>query len=241
MAAPACAAVILWPRASCQDGRRNQGEFGIDCGGACLTVCASEALPPRALWARVLPIGAGAYDLAALAANPNSDLRATRLPYEIKFVDQSNSLINSVRGELSLWPEENFPIFVSDIRVGKRVPARAYLGFTGAPRWERSSSSSPVLASPATGFVITDDNFTGAPAPILTARLTNNFLNPVSKIDVVVLLSDSEHNVFAASTTFIERLAPGETADISFTWPRPFLSPPSFTDFYPHVAIEPVS
>jgi len=235
IAGAAFAAALLWPRASCQDGRRNQNELGIDCGGppvgGCPAVCANEALPMRALWARVLTLGVGSYDLVGFVNNPNPDLRATRLPYEIKFFDQANSLINSVHGNFSLWPQESLPIFVPNINVGRRIPARAYLGFTGAPRWERSSSSLSVLT-------ITDDNFVNAPTPVLKARLTNNSLNPVAKISVVVLLSDVEHNTFAASSTFVERLEPNGTADISFTWPSPFTNPPAFTDFYPHVAIE---
>lgn len=235
IAAAALAAAFLWPRPSCQDGRRNQGELGVDCGGGCSAVCPSEALPARALWARVLPLGApGAYDLAALVANPNDDLRATRLPYEIKFMDEENALVNSVRGELSLWPGEIFPIFVPNIRVGKRIPARAYLEFLDAPRWERSSSTAAVLA-------VTDSDFANSPTPVLRARLTNDSLDPVSKIDIVVFLSDIDHNVFAASGTFIERLEPGEVVDISFTWPHPFPASPSFTDFYPHVAPPPIS
>ena len=232
IAGAAFAAALFWPRASCQDGRRNQNELGIDCGGGCTAVCASEALPLRALWARVLTLGVGSYDLVGFVNNPNSDLRATRLPYEIKFFDQANSLINSVHGDLSLWPQEGRPIFVPNINVGRRIPARAYLELTGAPRWERSSGSPPVLA-------ITDDNFINVPTPVLKARLTNNSLNPVTKIDVIATLSDAEHNVFAASSTFIERLEPSGTTDFSFTWPSSFTTLPAFIDFYPHVAIEP--
>jgi len=235
--------VTFWPRASCQDGRQNQYERGVDCGGplvgGCLSVCPNEALSVRALWTRVLSLGAGAYDLAAFVNNPNPDLRATHLSYEIKFVDQGNSLINSVQGELSLWPQEVFLIFVPDINVGKRIPVRAYIEFVGVPRWERSSSSSPTLLS-AASLTITNDKLTALPAPVLRARLTNNSSKPVSKIDVTVLLSDTEHNVLAANATFVERLGPNETTDISFTWPRPFVLLPTFTEFYPHVAIEPI-
>ena len=227
------AAAIFWPRATCDDGRRNQSELGPDCGGVCLAVCPNEAIVADARWARVLSLGAGAYDLAAMITNPNPDLWATRLPYEIKFVDQENALINSVRGEVSLWPGEDFPIFIPNINVGRRVPARAYLELPGAPRWERSTSSPPTLT-------VTNDNFTASPAPILTARLTNHSPAPVTQIEVRVLLSDVEHNAFAAHGTFVERLGPDETKDISFTWPRPFALPPTFIEFYPHAVIESV-
>ncbi|HEY4476494.1 MAG TPA: hypothetical protein VJB69_00675 [Candidatus Paceibacterota bacterium] len=238
IAAAAFAAAIFWPRPSCQDGRQNQGEFGVDCGGSlarggCLTVCSNEALPLRALWARVLPLGAGAYDLVAFVRNPNDNLQAINAPYEIEFVDQGNLLINSVRGEVSLWPQEESPIFVPNIKVGKRIPVRAYFKLLDAPRWERSSST-PVALS------ITDHNFTSSPTPVLRARLANTSLDPVTKIDIIAMLADSDHNVFAVSATFTNRLAPGEVTDISFTWPHPFpIERPSFIDFYPHVVFTP--
>ncbi|MEK7621717.1 MAG: hypothetical protein AAB415_00910 [Patescibacteria group bacterium] len=223
------AAFYFWPRATCDDGRRNQDELGTDCGGGCLAVCPNEAIPIRAAWARVLPLGAEAYDLAAFVSNPNVDLRAVRLPYEIKFVDDKNVLINGVRGEVSLWPGEALPIFAPDINVGRRVPARAYLELTGSARFERSTSTSPAIT-------VTEDNFTATPAPLLNARLTNNSLKPVAQIEVAVLLSDAEHNAFAVNSTFVEQLGPNETKEISFNWPRPFALTPTFTEFYPHVA-----
>ncbi len=233
IAAGAFFASALWPRPSCSDGRRNQGELGIDCGGLCSAVCTNEAQAVRALWARVLPIGAGVFDLVGFVRNPNPDLVAMRLPYEIKFVDADNSLINTVKGSVSLWPGEDYPIFFTDINAGRRIPTRAYLTFTGLPRWERSTSTRPTLT-------VTGDTFSNEPTPIVKAKLTNNSPTSVSKIEIVVLLSDNQHNIFASNSTFVERLGAGESSEISFTWPRPFAFPPTFTEFYTHVALEPV-
>lgn len=239
IAAAAFFASALWPRPSCGDGRRNQGELGIDCGGLCSAVCSNEAQVARALWVRVLPIGsprfgeAGAYDLVGFVRNPNSNLVAINLPYELRFVDSSNTLINTLKGEVSLWPNEDYPIFIPNINVGKRVPTRAYLTFTGLPRWERSTSTRPILT-------VLGATFIGEPTPVIKARLVNNSPKPVAKVEILVLLSDNEHNVFASNSTFIEQLNPEESKEFSFTWPRPFSSPPTFTEFYTHVEIEPV-
>ncbi len=229
IAAAAFFASALWPRPSCGDGRRNQGELGVDCGGVCSAVCVNETLPAQPLWARVLPTGSGAYDLVGFVRNPNPSLTAFRLPYEMKFVDADNAVINTVKGQISLWPGEEYPIFISDINAGKRVPTRAYLTLTGAPQWERSTSTRATLT-------VTGDTLVSEPTPIVKARLTNTEAKPVAGVEIVVLLSDSEHNLFAAHSTFVERLGAEESTEISFSWPRPFTSLPTFTEFYTHVA-----
>ncbi|MBI2048394.1 MAG: hypothetical protein HYT30_00485 [Parcubacteria group bacterium] len=230
------AAVVLfwyWPRPSCQDGRQNQDESGVDCGGppvgGCAAVCQFEARPVRVIWSRILPLGADIYDGAVLVDNPNADLALTDLTYSLRVVDDDNLFITRMSGSLALAPREEFLIFKTDINVGRRRPARVLVDFSGPPRWRRSTAK-PDLA-------VSDRQFTPGPIPLLKAKLTNQSLTAYRGLEVAVVLSDGEHNGFAASQTAVDELAPGETREISFSWPRPFpISEPAFIDFYPHVA-----
>ncbi len=223
-----------WPRPTCEDGRKNQNEQGIDCGGDCLAVCLNEARPVKVLWARVLPLvrspagSASSYDLAALVENPNRHLALKNAPYSLRFADQDNLFVNQVNGLLSLAPGEQFLIFVNNLEVGRRVPARARLEFTGPPTWQRAIESTP--------FSLTNQNFSNGPTPLLRAKITNNSTTTYQRIEVPVALSDSERNTFAASATVIDNLGAGETREVSFSWPHLFAAEPVFIDFYPHVA-----
>ncbi len=58
--------------------------------------------------------------------------------------------------------------------------------------------------------------------PRLNATVENLSLGTVSNLDFVALISDAEGNLFAASKTFIDNIATGESAPIVFIWPRPF-------------------
>ncbi len=222
-----------WPRPSCQDGRQNQDEAGVDCGGppvgGCAAVCPFEARPVRVIWSRILPLGAGIYDAAVLVENPNANLMLADLAYSLRVVDDNNLFITRINDSLSLTPGEQRLIFKTNINVGRRRPARALVDFSQPPRWQRSAAK-PDLA-------VSDRQFTPSPVPLLKAKLTNQSLAPYRGIEVAVVLSDDQHNAFAASLTTVAELAPGETREISFSWPRPFsIIEPAFIDFYPHVA-----
>lgn len=238
----AAAGVIFWywPRPSCQDGRQNQDESGVDCGGppvgGCAAVCPFEARPVRVIWSRILSLvppaaglDAGVYDAAVLVENPNSNLALADLAYSLRVVDDDNLFITRLSGSLSLAPREQFLIFKTDIDVGRRRPARILADFNSPPRWRRSVDK-PDLA-------VSDRRFVSSPVPLLQAKLTNQSLAAYGGIEVAAVLSDDQRNVFAASLTAMDELAPGETREISFSWPRPFPTvEPAFIDFYPHVA-----
>ena len=42
--------LLLYKAPTCFDGKQNQGEGGIDCGGPCVKLCPSAFLPPEVIW-----------------------------------------------------------------------------------------------------------------------------------------------------------------------------------------------
>ncbi len=220
----------FWPKASCSDGKRNQDELGIDCGGSCLLVCQVEALPVRVLWSRVLPLGGQTYDLAALVHNPNSKLALEEVTYSARILDEKNLFVTRVTGTINLAPLEQTLIFKTNIDVGKRLPARVVIDFTTTPRWRYSSEHFD--------FETSDKQFTNLPVPLLKAKVMNRSTVPYREVEVGAVLADGEHNAIASSLTLIPELGSGETKEISFSWPRPLPVEPVFIDLYPHVAIK---
>jgi len=217
--------LYLLPEPSCFDGRQNQNELGVDCGGLCEAVCLNEAREVKIIWARIVPRSNGAYDAVALVENPNPDLTLVDMPYSFSFLDDDNVFISQVKGSLSLAPLSRFAIFSDSLNVGQRVPERAILEFTGVPIWERSSDKPLIEIEPP--------RFVGTPSPLLLALVNNTSLSTTYRnLDVVAVLSDTDQNVVAVSSTFVEQLAPGESHEVSFSWPRPFAKTPVFTDLY---------
>ena len=222
---------LLWkfnPEPSCFDGRLNQNETGVDCGGSCEQVCLVEIKDLRVFWVRALPIAAGQYDVAALISNPNRQYGAKNFAYLIKLIDERGILITTKQGRASLNPEEKFVIYNSRLNVGRRQPARATLEIIELPTWQRVTQTAPALT-------IRQHSFSNLPFPTLIAEVGNQTLTEWRDLEVVALLSDAAGNAFAVSSTEVELLPKKGSSEIAFTWPQPFEIEQPTINFYTHL------
>lgn len=222
--------VLTRPDPSCADGKRNQDETGIDCGGACEAVCRNEIFPLRVLWSRVMKVGADSYDSITLVENPNLNLAVDKLPYSIDFVDKNNLLITAKRGETFANPRESFIVFERLFKadVGEQIPVRATFNFLGEKLpWRRSTIEKPELDFASEVFV-------NLPRPTLRATVINRSLKDLANLEIKVVLFDEKENTLAGSATVIDTLGRGTSQDIVFTWPEPFIKEPTLKILYPH-------
>jgi Mg-chelatase subunit ChlD len=58
--------------------------------------------------------------------------------------------------------------------------------------------------------------------PRLTAKLHNEGVSVVREVSVVAVISDKTGTPVGGSATFVEAVAPGESAPLTFTWSEPF-------------------
>jgi hypothetical protein len=78
---------------TCFDGKQNQNETGVDCGGSCLKICEAEASPLIKLWTRPFIVSPGIASVVAYIENPNETAGIKSIPYEIRIYDDRNILI----------------------------------------------------------------------------------------------------------------------------------------------------
>ena len=120
---------------SCDDGKRNQDELGIDCGGACALICPGRAKDITILWSKVFPVRIGVYDVVAYIENPNFDMSAPSLPYVVKLFDASGSIIAEESGVTYALPSERFVIFRGHVLTGDKVAVRGGVEISNDYRW----------------------------------------------------------------------------------------------------------
>lgn len=219
--------IIFQKPPSCSDGKRNQDEVGVDCGGSCSKVCAAEIVPLKILWSRLFDLGPGKYDAAALVKNPNLKHAAGKINYIFRFWDENNLLINSQSGTAYANPKEDLVIFASRVDVGKKVPARVSFELVGTPVWEKIGQTPPELT-------FSNKRFANEPFPHLVATIRNDSIISINGVDVYAILSDSNQNALAVSSTYIDELPASESREVSFTWPSPFKDGISFIDLASH-------
>lgn len=210
--------VQVYQTTSCSDGRQNQGETGVDCGGPCPYLCVAGEKPPVVLFTQLLRNNSGRIDLIAEIENKNLDAAAKNVPYTISLYPTDHSTAREITGTVDLPPRATVPLFIPGVATSDQSVAQAFLDIAPtAPRWftfRVGERTMPVVSSITTGGTDT--------APRVDAVLTNPSATRMSEIHAIALLYGPQGNVIAASETVVPIIAPFGQATATFSWNDPF-------------------
>ncbi|GMQ95313.1 MAG: hypothetical protein BMS9Abin13_426 [Patescibacteria group bacterium] len=211
---------VFYVAPSCTDGKQNQEEVGIDCGGPCNALCGSQVKDIAVGWSEAFKVGEGIYDLATIIENPNLGAGVGSISYTFKVYDKRNALIANRSGKTFINPLDKFVIFESDVRVGERVPVKVTFALEENPRWMKAERIENPIVVKNKKLLNTDTS------PRLTATLANSSIDSISDIGVTAVIYDNDGNSVAASATFESFLEKNSSKNIFFTWVRPFTTRP---------------
>ncbi|MDD5032497.1 MAG: hypothetical protein PHC85_00015 [Candidatus Pacebacteria bacterium] len=213
---------------TCSDGRQNQDEEKIDCGGGC-NPCVENPKDLTILWTRALETGQpGIYEAASLVENTNLFYGLYRLKYAFRLYDDNNILVAVKEGETYVNPGEKFVIFSADIEVGNRKPVRAFMETEYISEWKYAGAEKNSL-------VVSSKNFSGIPFPSLSVKLFNESVFSVKDVDAAAVLYDERGNVMAVSYTKVDSIPGEEYRNAVFTWPALFAKDPSSSEIFTRV------
>ncbi len=199
---------------SCSDGKQNQAEEGIDCGGPC-QACLGRVRDIIVVWSKVFKLDNGKYEAAVLVKNPNLSLALPLVNYKIKLYDRKNILVAVREGETFINPGGEYVFFETNIDVGKRFPVKAFVEFNKNLKWEKIETKIPQI-------VVSSKSFTPLPFPRLSAEISNTSIFPVEGVFAVAVLYDKDGSVMAVSSTKIKSIEGNSAYPVVFTWPTPF-------------------
>ena len=218
---PLIAVIILafnffYKAPTCSDGIRNGDELGIDCGGACVRLCATSFLTPHVAWTRLERVAPGLYNVAAYIINPNPTVSARHVPYHMIVYDDQGIEITEYTGTVTLPSHRNTLAFSGAVNMGKRIPAKALFEFTQAPEWHVDTDP---LAAISIGNKNYSEDQSGAS---LSVTLKNNGIDAVGTTDVYVVLYDKDGNALGFSKTILDAIPVYGSTVAPFTWPNSF-------------------
>lgn len=200
--------------ASCFDGSRNNGERGVDCGGACVRICAFDVAQPRVLWAESFLVLDDQYNAVAYIENQNNVAASPEVEYVFELYD-GNELIAERRGVTILPPGSEYPIFEARIKTNGRVPTRTELILREPEIWQPATVGRDQ-------FRVNDRRLIDADSrPRLEATIENKELIEAKQTEIVATIFDSRGNPLTSSRTFIDNFAPRSEELVVFTWPVP--------------------
>ncbi len=206
--------IFFYRTPTCSDGKMNQNEGGIDCGGECSKVCEAPAV--SALWSRSVKVADGVYHAVAMVRNPATDAGTTNLPYTFYLYDKDNILVAQRSGSMILEPGETVPLLETNVVTRERVPVKTFVEFGRAVWRERARAQSPVVI---------DSEVLDSDALRLTARVSNTTPTAVPKVILTALLYGKDEVVIAASQTILGEIPPRGEAEAVFTWQESFPEP----------------
>lgn len=208
---------IFYKAPTCNDGKKNGNETGIDCGGSCQLICASDTLKPVVLWSKIFNVSGDVYTAVAYVENPNINSKNPKATYQFSVFDSNNRLITVRDGETSIPKNKKFAIFEFGLVLKNSKPKSAVFEFTSFSKWQKDTQKEPQISIKHGTLLSTTT------APHIEGAVWNDSLETVPSLELDVFVLDNNQNVIAASRTFVENLLKNSNQDFVFTWPRPFM------------------
>jgi len=209
--------LLFWHEpATCNDGRQNGDETGIDCGGSCSQICRNDATDPVVLWTRHFRVAPHVYSAVAYLENPNPNSEAPYAEYEFVYYDDEGNELERISGTTFIPQGKRFAVYEGVVEFTDIVPARVTFGFTRIPSWRDGTFKTADIVVRNKALLREET------APRIEASVFNQSQEYISKAELVAIVYDSLGKAVAASRTVVEDLRPQETERVTFGWPMPF-------------------
>jgi hypothetical protein len=218
---------ISYEAPSCTDGKQNQDEEEVDCGGSCPYLCNTGLVPPSVEFARPVSPQTGRTDVIAYIENANPRAAARAVLFKTVLFSQQNTIIAEKEGTVDLPPSTVVPVYLPNFFSGEQAVARVFVEIDQSSfRWFRYIDER--VLPEIRNTVIENTN-----TPRITATLRNNTANTLENVRAVITVFDERDNAIASSQTIVSLIAPFADAEAIFTWRAPFVSAPARVEVLP--------
>ncbi len=199
---------------NCFDGIRNGEERGVDCGGGCVLICATDVIPPKISWAESFKIGPGQYNVVAFVENLNQTAGTPELKYTFELLNEGE-VVATRSGTTVLPPNYLYPIFEGRVYTDASQPVTdTRITLEPAKEWRPASVERDQFRALDINLTNTDTR------PRLYVEMENTSLIDAENVEVVAVIYNEGGVPATASQTFIEQIPARSTEDIVFTWPN---------------------
>lgn len=206
---------------TCFDGRQNQDEIGIDCGGVCAAVC-KEVIVGEDLQVKEMtfvPGGENRYDVLGKIYNPNDEIGASAFAYTVSLKDSGGAVLASRTGKSYILPQENKYILELNLETAA-VPSSVSFEISDM-EWTRFSGyqAKPTISiyQKRYGQISSGAGFGEA-----YGLLSNESPYDFRSIIVRVILRDESGKPLAFNTTEMRTVQASEERDFRLIWPSAF-------------------
>ncbi len=108
---------LFYVEPTCFDGKQNQNEAGIDCGGPCFPCAITGVADPEVLWKKILPATAKAGNLIIAIKNTTGKYGADNIEYAIRLVGADGRSLKEFSGKSFILPSQIKYIVIPNIDI----------------------------------------------------------------------------------------------------------------------------
>jgi hypothetical protein len=202
---------------TCADGKINQGEEGIDCGGPCQACELVDMRDVKIEWVKALPTTGHNYDLVAMVSNPNQNYGSRKIDYEFKLYNLTGKEIGSKSGQTFILPRQEKAIVELKVDALALV-SKVSLSLGDVP-WEKLGE----YVDPKIN--VFDKQYqtfnSGPPFSQASCILKNSDYADYKNISMIFLLFDAEGEVLGVNYLGIDGLSANQQRYLSVPWQFP--------------------
>lgn len=206
----------LRPNATCSDGKQNQNEKGIDCGGVCVPCEEKSGKDLVVVEKTFVDGGNGTYDFIVKVNNPNNKIGSPSFSYIVKLLDNSGTVVSEKKGKTYILPAESR--YIAELGLtptNGATPTSATFEVTNV-EWKTLTGVSKPSLNIYNKNVQTESAGSNVSAQAL---LRNESSYDLAKIRIIGVLRDGSGNIIAVNSTEKETVRAGEERDFKFIWP----------------------
>jgi hypothetical protein len=209
------------PAPNCFDGKQNQDEYGLDCGGVCAKKCpvvAKENLIVRQTGFVESGI-IGSYDIYAEVANPNSTVGSNSFSYKFSVKNSAGEVMAEPYGSSFILPADKKYIIETNVAT-KDVPASVELNISD-PLWLETNENyeKPDLKVVSKNY---NEITSGIGFSEAIGLLKNESPFSFNFLDLRVILKSGDGKIVALNSTRMNTVNAGENRDFRIGWPNRF-------------------
>lgn len=207
------------PAPTCFDGKQNQNEEKIDCGGPCQPCEVKPVTQDLQIKEKAFVYGGpGRYDVMARIYNPNNQYGSAEFSYKFILKDSAGNMLTEKEGKSFILPAETKYVLESNLETqGSPQTVEIELGET---RWEEFSG----YEEPQLNIYQKQYNVASS-QPIFseaTGLLRNESTFDFGTIGINVVLRDANGTPVAFNSTVMNTVTAGEERDFRLIWPLSF-------------------
>lgn len=209
----------LKPAPTCMDGKKNQNETGIDCGGTCKACEKTYQTQDLIIKEKAfVPSGQGEYDAMIRISNPNNQIAGSSFSYVLKLKDANGSVLAERSGRNFILPVESKYIIETNLKTGI-VPAQIEVSTSDAVWEEFFGYERPELNIYSRQYALVSSGIGYSEAKGL---LRNESPFDFNSVRINVVLRDAGGQPIAFNKTEMNTINAGEQRDFRLLWPVSF-------------------